>query len=50
MGDASRYAGVLREGSRVCKPYLHLEAERPFFIFEHDAVLLPRQLFLFRLP
>ena len=29
MGDASRFAGVLREG-RGLKPFLYLEAERPF--------------------
>lgn len=49
MGDASRFAGVLREGARGLKPFLYLEAERPFFIFGRDAVLPPWQLFLFRL-
>ncbi len=50
MGDASRFAGFLRGGAgEGRKPFLHLEAERPFFIFGRDAVLLPWQLYLFRL-
>ncbi len=30
MGDASRFAGVLRGAGEGRKPFLHLEAERPF--------------------